>query len=148
MENKRVRNLENLISFRGVTTGDGAAGGSTIVCADLGAEPDFDGLTVVIASGDYKGQAALITGATTGGTITVVKSYDGKILDGTEFAVVSIVATDVATLETNLSTIETVVDGIAAAIEAIRNADSGDTVMDGSEQTLYEESDTVSFEYE
>jgi hypothetical protein len=92
MDERRLLNLENLIAFRGTATGDGAAGGNTVVCGDLAAVPDYNSLTLVIVNGSYKGQASAISGSTTGGTATVITPFGGQITSGTEFVILSLIA--------------------------------------------------------
>jgi len=92
MEKTRIRSIESLISFKGVTTSAGAADGSTLLCSDLANVPDYDKMVVVVLTGDYAGQASGISGTTTGGTITVTKNFGGQIASGVDFAVLAMVA--------------------------------------------------------
>lgn len=78
-----------LILYEDYATADGAGDGSTIVCSRLTGQPDFDGNTVVITTGDYQ-QAHQIDGDTTGGTITVAANFDGQILAGTYFTITTV----------------------------------------------------------
>jgi len=80
----------NLISYDGETTADGAADGSTLVCSALTSKPDYDGNLVIITSGDYEGQAGVINGATTGGTVTPIPAFGGQIVSGITFIIVGI----------------------------------------------------------
>ena len=99
--------LDALVVFMGETTAPGAADGSTLVCYDLTSKPDYDGSTVVILSGSYLGQSSGINGATTGGTVVADTPFDGQILDGVRFAIVSIKTAAVA------------IDAIVAFLNAI-----------------------------
>jgi hypothetical protein len=82
--------LDSVVVYRGETTDAGAADGSTLVCSDLTAHPDFDGNEVVILSGAYAGQARAISGSTVTGTITPESAFDGQILAGVKFAILSL----------------------------------------------------------
>lgn len=90
-----LRILRKLISYEGVTTADGAADGSTLICSDLTLRPSYDGNQVVINSGDYIGQARHINGATNLGTVTPHTVFDGQILTGTEFMIVALRSGDI-----------------------------------------------------
>ncbi|GAG65784.1 unnamed protein product, partial [marine sediment metagenome] len=93
--------LDSLVSYRGTTTADGAAGGGTLVCSDLTTKPDFDGNQAVIKSGPYAGQVRDIDGVTTGGTVTPHTSFSGTITTGTRFSITAIrtVPAELAALE-------------------------------------------------
>jgi hypothetical protein len=81
--------LDSLVVYRGETTGAGAADGSTLVCSGLTTRPDFDGNAVVVLSGDYAGQARVISGSTVAGTVTPESAFGGQIVAGVKFAVLS-----------------------------------------------------------
>lgn len=81
--------LDSVVVYRGETTAAGAADGSTLVCSGLTTRPDFDGNGVVILSGDYAGQARVISGSTTAGTVTPESAFGGQIAAGVRFAVLS-----------------------------------------------------------
>jgi len=99
-----LRALRGLISYEGVATADGAAGGGTVVCSDLTLRPDYNGNLVVITSGTYIGQARDIDGATNLGTVTPHTAFGGTILAGTEFLIVALRMTpaEVADIEEKL----------------------------------------------
>ncbi len=84
------QSIDSLVVFHGTTTAPGAPDGSTLICADLAAEPDFDGDLVVIRSGDFTGQSRQINGATTGGTATPDHHFEGQIAAGVKFDVIAI----------------------------------------------------------
>ena len=95
------------VVYSGITDADGNAAKTTLKCSVIGsasAYPNFDGNQIIITSGDYKGQARDIDGATNGdaaGTITVANAFDGKILEDTLFLIMGIrtVPAEVAALE-------------------------------------------------
>jgi len=87
--------LAALVVYHGETTAIGAGDGSTLDCDDLALQPDFDGHIVVILSGDYKGQARGISGATTTGVVPVSPPFSGMILAGVEFLILSIRAAEI-----------------------------------------------------
>jgi hypothetical protein len=141
----------SLISYEGETTADGAPDGSTLVCSDLTTKPDFDGHWVVITSGSYSGQARDITGATTGGTVTVSEAFDGQITTGTKFVILAMKALPaevaaieakldhathgLAALKTLIDAVEGKLDGVSglAALKAVVDAilvDTGTTLED------------------
>ncbi len=62
--------LQAHISYQGTTTASGSVGGTTIICADLVNEPNFDGLMLKILSGPSAGQARFIQ-VMAGTTLTV-----------------------------------------------------------------------------
>jgi len=97
--------LESLVVYRGKTTADGAGDGSTLICADLTARPDYNGNLGIIKSGAYIGQSRVINGATTSGTVTPDAKFDGQILSGIKFAILSI------------RTVEAAVDAIEAKLD-------------------------------
>lgn len=78
-----------LVVYTGKTTGDGNVAGTTIVCTDLMTEPDFDTQGIVLLSGGFEGQSALINGSTLAGTVNVVKAFGGQVVTGIDFAIVS-----------------------------------------------------------
>ncbi|GAJ07281.1 unnamed protein product, partial [marine sediment metagenome] len=80
-----------LVSFSGTTSGDGLDNGTTVVCSDLTARPDYDGQQLLIAEGAYAGQVRDIDGATdgAGGTVTVFPAFDGKIVEGINFHILT-----------------------------------------------------------
>lgn len=78
--------------FEGVTTADGAPDGSTLVCSDLTAEPDYDGDEVGIFDGPYAGETRVIHGTTLGGTVTLASPFSGQITAGTPFGIFAIVS--------------------------------------------------------
>jgi hypothetical protein len=82
--------LDSIVVYRGRTTDDGAADGSTLICADLTTKPDYDGNLVVICSGDFSGKSSQITDDTTGGIVTPFVNFGGKIVANVKFAVLSI----------------------------------------------------------
>ena len=82
--------LDSIVVYRGKTTGDGAVDGSTLVCADLAAKPDYDGDLVVVKSGAYAGQSSQINGDTTGGIVAAYTHFGGRIGSGVSFAVLGI----------------------------------------------------------
>jgi len=99
-----LRALRGLISYEGVATANGAAGGGTVVCSDLTLRPDYNGNLVVITSGAYIGQARDIDGVTNLGTVTPHTPFGGTILAGTEFLIVALRMTpaEVADIEEKL----------------------------------------------
>ncbi len=90
MEAQQIKSLVEraLVSYSGTTTGDGAAGGGTMVCSALTGQPDYNRLSVLIAEGAYAGLTADINGGTTGGTITVEPSFPGQIVSGINFHII------------------------------------------------------------
>ncbi len=113
-----LKSLTGLISYVGITTADGAAGGGTLVCSDLTLRPDYDGNLVVITSGDYIGQARDIDGATNLGTVTPASVFGGQIVSGTEFLVVAmrVSIAEVAEIEEKLDLV--VVPGTLTYLDA------------------------------
>lgn len=109
-----------LVSFSGTTTGDGVAGGTTVVCSDLTARPDYDGQQLLIAEGTYAGQVRDIDGATDGGTVTVFPAFDGKIVEGINFHILTGLPTlaelndikGTGWTNENLTTIDALIDSI------------------------------------
>jgi hypothetical protein len=81
--------VQSHISYWGTSSGNGNIGGTTLICADLVAQPDFDGHQIVLIDGPYSGQTRDINGITTAGTVTVARAFDGQIVAGTAFAIVS-----------------------------------------------------------
>jgi hypothetical protein len=130
--------LESLVVYRGETTALGAVDGSTFICSELTAKPDYSGNLVVIKSGDYIGQSRQINGATTGGTVTADIPFGGQISSGVKFAVLSIRIGSVvlAAIEAKLDKLagETPVSG--SAIRDWQTAES-DVVSLGSNDTKY-----------
>jgi len=82
--------LESLVVYRGETTAPGAADGSTLICSNLTAKPDYNGSLVGIKSGTYTGQARQINGSTTGGTVTPDTPFGGQIATSAKFAILGI----------------------------------------------------------
>ncbi len=87
------------ISFYGVTTGNGNAGGTTLVCAGLAGRPNQDGLQVKMLSGGAVGQVRTIqvhditTGViTVGAPFTNLAGVAQQIVTGTVFVVISILS--------------------------------------------------------
>lgn len=78
-----------LVSYSGTSTGDGAGGGTTVVCSALTGLPDYDGLTIIITEGAYTGQSRDINGSTTGGTINVEPAFGGQIVSGINFSILT-----------------------------------------------------------
>ncbi len=113
-----LRALRGLISYEGVATADGAAGGGTLVCSDLTLRPDYDGNVVVITSGALIGQARDIDGATNLGTITPTAVFGGQIVAGVEFIIVALRMSiaEVADIEEKLDLV--VIDGTLAYLDA------------------------------
>jgi hypothetical protein len=108
-----LRLADSLVVFYGKTTADGAVDGSDLICADLTEKPDFSGHIVVILSGDYTGQARGISGTTLGGTVTVAIPFGGRILAGTEFAILAIRTTELGDIEVKLDAIKLQTDKLA-----------------------------------
>lgn len=100
--------LDSLVSYRGTTTADGAAGGGTLVCLPLAGLADFDGNQVVIKSGPYAGQVRDIDGDTRllGGTVTPHTSFGGTITEGIRFSITAIrtVPAEVAAIDAKIGT--------------------------------------------
>jgi len=116
MEAQQIKSIieRALVSFSGTTTGDGAAGGTTVVCSDLTSQPDYDGQQILIAEGTYAGQVRDIKGDTTGGTVTVDPAFGGQIVSGINFhiltglpAVSEVGAMDAAATSDDMSDITT-----------------------------------------
>ena len=84
-----LRAIRGLISYEGVATANGAAGGGTLVCSDLTLRPDYGGNMIVITSGDFIGQARNIDGVTNLGTVTPHVAFGGQIVAGVEFVIVA-----------------------------------------------------------
>lgn len=78
---------EAVVSYSGVTTADGNAGGTTLVDATLTQANDYwNDQTVLILSGACKGQSRDITDFA-GGTITVSPAFDSQIVSGVRFVI-------------------------------------------------------------
>jgi len=107
--------LESLVVYRGKTTADGAGDGSTLICSDLTARPDYNGNLVIIKSGAYIGQSRVINGTTSGGTVTPDAKFDGQILAGIKFAIVSI-----RTVEAAVAAIEAKLDNPQHGLAALK----------------------------
>lgn len=82
--------VSGLISYRGETTANGAADGSTLIDTNLTTKPDYDGNQVIITSGPYIGQARDIVGATNGGTVNPHQNFGGQITQGTKFVIAAL----------------------------------------------------------
>ncbi len=78
-----------LVVYVGKTDGDGNVAGTTLVCSDLMTQPDFNNQGVVLLSGGFEGQSALINGSTLAGTVNAVTAFGGQIVTGVDFAIVS-----------------------------------------------------------
>lgn len=84
--------LRSLTSFHGVTTANGNAGGTTLVCAGLAAEPSYAGHQVAVLTGGAWGQA-MRAATHVGNTIGLAYAYTNsagapqQILAGTSFVV-------------------------------------------------------------
>lgn len=81
---------DSLVSYIGYTTGPGAIGGGTLVCAPLAARPDYNGNQVIIITGLNRGQARDINGVTTAGVVTPNIAFAVQVTAGTRFAIVGI----------------------------------------------------------
>lgn len=87
--------LQGLLSYVGVTSGDGDAGGTTVVDAALADEPSYDGLTIKILSGNAAGQARTVQYHPGSNTITVGVAFTDsvgavvQIVTGTRFMVLT-----------------------------------------------------------
>jgi len=92
--------------FASSATGNGASGGTTILCSALSSMPDYDGNLVVMTGGTYKGKASFINGATDGGTITVFDAFGGVIETGDKFAIFGIKGASGATIGNKVSSME------------------------------------------
>lgn len=64
--------LQELVSYWGITSGAGAANGSTLISSELANEPSYLGHLVKVLSGDAAGQVRQIVNDTTNATGTVV----------------------------------------------------------------------------
>jgi hypothetical protein len=82
--------LDSIVVYRGRTTADGAADGSTLICADLTTKPDYDGNLIVVKSGACAGQASEINGSTTGGAVTAFSPFGGQVTSGVKIAILSL----------------------------------------------------------
>jgi len=82
--------IDKLISYEGITTANGAPGGTTLIDTILTTKPDYNGNLLVIQSGTHKGQAADINGTTLLGTVTPHTPFGGVILAGTSFTIYGI----------------------------------------------------------
>lgn len=117
----RYASGSDFILKEGVTTANGAAGGTTVVDASLIGKPDFPtGLQVRILSGTYQHVTRTIESfATATGTMTVPASnpFPGQIVSGTGYVIMGVTATssDVLTLvdDIHISAAEELKDFIA-----------------------------------
>jgi len=124
LENK----LESLVVYWGETTALGAADGSTLICSDLTAKPNYDGNIVVIKSGTCVGQGRVINGATTGGTVTPDTAFDGQIVASVKFAILAIRtgSAQVTAIEAKLDNGTSGLAALKALIDAVEGKlDSG-----------------------
>lgn len=80
--------LQAIVSYWGVTSAAGNAGGTTLVCADLATQPNYDGLSIKILSGTYAGQVRTIYTHVTN-TLTFGAAFGGQIAAGTLFVILS-----------------------------------------------------------
>lgn len=125
-----------LVSYSGVTTSDGGAGGATLVDSTLAI--DYDGQTVLITSGSYTGQARDIDGDTSSGTVTPSSNFGGVIVDGTTFLILSGIPAmaefdDIkggGWTNENLTTIDGLIDDIIATLGAVNTAAATGAVSD------------------
>ena len=85
------------ISYLGTATANGAATGTTIVCAGLANEPTYQGLAVKVLTGNAAGQVRPIATHPAGtGTLTVANAFTDnagaavQIVAGTQFVILSI----------------------------------------------------------
>ena len=113
-----LRAIRGLISYEGVATAAGAAGGGTLVCSDLTLRPDYDGNVLVITSGAFIGQARDIDGATNLGTVTPASVFGGQIVAGVEFIIVALRMSiaEVADIEEKLDLVT--IDGTLVYLDA------------------------------
>ncbi len=113
-----LRAVRGLISYEGVATANGAAGGGTLVCSDLTLRPDYDGNVLVITSGAFIGQARDIDGATNLGTVTAASVFGGQIVAGVEFIIVALRMSiaEVAEIEEKLDLVT--IDGTLTYLDA------------------------------
>ncbi len=86
--------VKAIISYWGITSGAGNAGGTTLVCSDLATQPSYDGLVVKILSGGAAGQARTIqvhatTTLTVGVAFTDSTGAAQQIGAGTRFVILS-----------------------------------------------------------
>jgi len=145
MEAQQIKSIieRALVSFSGTSTGDGAAGGTTVVCSDLTSQPNYDGQQILIAEGTYAGQVRDINGDTTGGTVTVDPAFGGQIVSGINFyiltglpAVSEIGAMDAAATSDDMSDITTT--SVMAKLRLVLNRLSSDAftaTIQGSART-------------
>jgi hypothetical protein len=86
--------LQGLVSYWGVSTANGSALGTTLVCADLANQPSYDGLTLKILTGPSAGQGRTIQ-VHAGNTLTVGVAFQNpagavqQITAGTLFVILS-----------------------------------------------------------
>jgi len=116
--------LQALISYWGVTSADGGAGGANLQCADLATQPEFDGNHVVIISGPYGGQARDINGTTLAGVVTPASNFGGVITASTIFAILPIRTTpaEVAALTALVNAIEVKLDAGGLGVGLVTKA--------------------------
>ena len=124
----RDETIRLLASYVGITTADGAGTFLTLVCSDLATQPNFDGNTVLILSGTYEGQSRLINGSTLTGIVTVDSAFDGLILKGVIFAILSVRGANISALS-------------ALLLKLARSAQSGSKTLTGAYATIYSDSD-------
>ncbi len=89
--------VKALISYWGITSSDGNAGGTTLICLGLASDPSYIGQKVKVLNGASAGQVRTIIATTTGatGTVTVDSPFTdntdtvSQIVSGTRFVILS-----------------------------------------------------------
>lgn len=125
-----------LVSYSGVTTSAGGAGGATLVDSTLSI--DYDGQTVLITSGSFTGQARDIDGDTSSGTVTPSSNFGGIIVAGTTFLILSGIPAmaefdDIkgsGWTNENLTTIDANIDALMADLGDMADAATNDNMSD------------------
>lgn len=120
-----------LVSFYGITTADGLAGGTTLVCSALIGSNDFiTGKVILLDSGLSsleEASASLFVAGT--GTITVNPAFTSQVLAGTAFYILNVAAGG----------------GTLNLLKLARSTQSGDKIMAGAWTVIYAEAETYAW---
>ena len=126
--------VQTAISYWGLTTANGAAAGTTIVCADLANQPSYANMVVKLIDGNAAGQIREII-THVGTTLTVAAAFTtplgavSQVLASTRFIVMSL--TGVTALSNAIDLIFDIVNA-----QLILRETGGSLTADGTEQVV------------
>lgn len=99
------------------------------------------------ASAAPQGEYRLATDYVSATGAMVHNAFSANMAVGDQVMMIHPMLFEILTIRGGAETLESLDDELDAVLDLARNPDSGSTVMDGTEQTLYEESDTVPWEF-